>query len=191
MRKLSLLSALLLTVAALPAAGCTRILNDGSAIAITGTPPPPPEPEPEPEVKRVEITADAIVIHEKIEFEFGKATIRSVSHSLLNEVAQVITDNPQIQEVSIEGHTDDVGSDKSNQKLSENRAKAVREYLVGKGIADAKLTSVGYGESKPIDSNETDEGRARNRRVEFRITKQEPVKKTVEVDAQTGEPVAQ
>jgi outer membrane protein OmpA-like peptidoglycan-associated protein len=71
--------------------------------------------------------------------------------------------------VSIEGHTDDRGSDGYNQTLSENRAGAVREYLEGRGIDPGRLKSVGYGETKPIASNRTARGRASNRRVEFKI----------------------
>ena len=75
-------------------------------------------------------------------------------------------------EVEIEGHTDNVGTDAMNQKLSNDRAKAVRDYLVSKSISSKRLKTVGYGKSKPIASNDSEEGRAQNRRVEFTILKQ-------------------
>jgi OOP family OmpA-OmpF porin len=69
--------------------------------------------------------------------------------------------------VSIEGHTDSIGTDAYNQKLSERRARTVRDHMVGQGIAADRITTRGFGESKPIASNETAEGRAQNRRVEI------------------------
>jgi OOP family OmpA-OmpF porin len=171
-------------------AGCGPIVfTDDSALKIVGTPPPPPpEPEPEPEKpKRVVVTADAIVINEKIQFDYNKATIKAESHDLLNEIVEVIKANPRIKELSIEGHTDSDGSDKYNKKLSDNRAKSVRVYLTEHGIAEGMLTSKGWGEEKPLADNATDEGKATNRRVEFLITKQDEVKKTVEIDPETGE----
>ncbi len=71
--------------------------------------------------------------------------------------------------VRIEGHTDSVGSNRNNQRLSEGRAKAVRAYLIGQGIDPGRLISAGYGEDRPIEDNGTKEGRAINRRVEFLI----------------------
>jgi outer membrane protein OmpA-like peptidoglycan-associated protein len=70
---------------------------------------------------------------------------------------------------TIEGHTDSVGSERSNQILSERRANAVRDYLIANGISDDRLTAVGYGETRPIDSNKTRSGRANNRRVEVKL----------------------
>jgi outer membrane protein OmpA-like peptidoglycan-associated protein len=104
-------------------------------------------------------------------FEFGKATLRTESYPALAEAAQIMKDNPDI-EVEIQGHTDNVGSDKSNQTLSEKRAYAVMSWLVQYGGVDAKrLTAKGYGETKPIASNDTEEGRQLNRRVDFVIVK--------------------
>ncbi len=177
---------LLAVALVLPAAGCTRILNDASAITISGTPPAPPEPEPE-KPKLVEVTKDAIVIHEKIQFEFGKADIKAASHGLLNEIVSIMQATPQIKKVSVEGHTDDVGSNKSNQKLSEARAASVVKYLTDKGVEASRLTSVGHGEEKPLDTADTDEARAKNRRVEFKIVEQEEITETYKVDPETGE----
>jgi OOP family OmpA-OmpF porin len=176
----------------IPLAACApKVFADSSALVIAGDPPPLPPPpkaeEPPPKPKRVVVTADSIVINEKIMFEYNKAKIKSESHDLLNEIVQVIKDNKQIQKISIEGHTDSDGSNKYNKKLSDKRAAAVMAYLTDNGVAEARLTSKGLGEEKPIAENDSDDGKAKNRRVEFIITEQKEVKKTVEVDPETGE----
>jgi OmpA-OmpF porin, OOP family len=114
----------------------------------------------------VEITDTQIRINQTIHFAYNKATIKSDSFPILNTVAQVLKDYPDIS-VSVEGHTDSRGNDKFNKKLSDKRAKAVMDYLVKAGIGKSRLRSTGWGEEKPIDSNLTEEGRAANRRVEF------------------------
>jgi len=176
---------------ALSACGGTMAFSDTSSLVIVGDPPKPPEPPkeeppPPPKPKRVEVTADKIVIHEKIQFDLNKATIKSDSHELLGEIVDVFKENSHIKKVSIEGHTDDQGTDAYNKKLSDQRAKSVLDYLVGKGIEAGRLTSKGHGESKPIASNDTEEGKEQNRRVEFLITEQDEVTKTFEVDPETG-----
>jgi len=111
------------------------------------------------------------IILKGVYFEFGKATLRTESYPALIEAAQIMKDNPDIQ-VEIQGHTDNIGSDAANQTLSEKRAYAVMNFLVQYGGIDPKrLTARGYGESRPIASNETAEGRQLNRRVEFVILK--------------------
>ncbi len=118
----------------------------------------------------VEVVAEEkIVITQKIHFEFDKATIRPVSYPILDDVAHLLQINPQIKKVRVEGHTDWIGSDAYNQKLSERRAQSVRNYLIQKGIAPARLIAVGYGERRPIADNNTTKGRARNRRTEFTV----------------------
>jgi OOP family OmpA-OmpF porin len=92
-----------------------------------------------------------------------------VSFALLNEVAQALKDNPTIK-VEIQGHTDSVGNDNFNLKLSQKRAESVRTYLIKQGIASDRMTAKGYGENVPIADNRTGDGRAQNRRVEFVIT---------------------
>ena len=89
----------------------------------------------------------------------------------LDEVAEALADHPKIT-VRIEGHTDSRGSNKFNMKLSDDRAKSVRDYLIGKGIDGARMDARGYGEDVPIADNRSDAGRAQNRRVEFVITSQ-------------------
>lgn len=176
-----------LLLAAIPLAGCGPIVfSDASALAITGSAPPEAAPAPEPE-KRVEVRDNKIVINEKVQFEFNSAKILEVSHSLLDEVAKVIKENPQIKKIEVEGHASDEGSDDYNLKLSDKRANSVMKYLTGKaGIAKEMLTAKGYGESRPIASNDTDDGKEKNRRVEFTITEQEITQTKVEVDPETG-----
>ncbi|MCB9760160.1 MAG: OmpA family protein [Alphaproteobacteria bacterium] len=123
-----------------------------------------------PDEGRVKVKADRIEISDKIYFESGKATIKRSSYSLLDEIATVIKANPQIKKIRIEGHTDADGSDVANLKLSQDRAKAVMDYLVEAGVEAGRLSSAGFGESVPIADNDTPEGKAQNRRVEFLIT---------------------
>ena len=138
--------------------------------------------------RRVEVTEAAIQINDTINFAVNKATIKKDSDSLLEEIAQVFKDNPQIKKVSIEGHTDLSGNAKKNQKLSEDRAKAVMDRLVKLGVDPARMESKGFGSSKPVEplakgqKKETKEQAAKNRRVEFNIIEQDQVKKTMTVD---------
>jgi OOP family OmpA-OmpF porin len=101
-----------------------------------------------------------------VQFDTGKSDIKPVSYPVLDEVVVVLAKNPTLK-LEIQGHTDNVGSQASNQKLSENRAMAVMEYFVAKGINQERLSAAGYGFARPIASNETAEGRAENRRVEL------------------------
>ena len=121
----------------------------------------------------VEVTSTGIVIHQQIFFEFNRAVIRPQSFPILDTVAQVLRDFPDIT-IEVQGHTDSRGNDAFNMRLSQQRADAVRQYLVNQGIASARLTSQGYGETMPIESNATTEGRALNRRVEFHRTDVQP-----------------
>jgi outer membrane protein OmpA-like peptidoglycan-associated protein len=104
-------------------------------------------------------------------FEVAKAELRSESFAELDRIVKLLGDNPTM-EIAIYGHTDSVGSEGINKGLSEARAKAVQTYLLGKGIVTARLRAKGFGDTKPIAPNSTDEGRQQNRRVEFTILKQ-------------------
>jgi OOP family OmpA-OmpF porin len=117
----------------------------------------------------VRITQDQIEIKEKIQFEVNKSRILPVSYGILDQVAQVMRDYPNIT-IRIEGHTDSDGSDAYNMKLSQSRAAAVLDYLVSQGLDAKRMGSVGLGETQPIDTNRTSDGKANNRRVEFHIT---------------------
>jgi len=101
-----------------------------------------------------------------INFETGKADIKPESQKIIDQIVQMLKDNPTLN-ISIEGHTDNVGTPQSNQTLSENRARAVMNAIIAKGIDKSRLSSVGWGQTKPIADNKTEEGRAKNRRVEI------------------------
>ncbi|WP_437878586.1 OmpA family protein [Sorangium sp. So ce513] len=157
------------------ACGGVTAFEGGRAFTIAGTPPPPPPPPP-PEKKRVEVTEKQIVINEKILFEHDKALIRPESHGLLNEVVETIKKHPHIKKIAIEGHASSDGADEHNLKLSDRRAKAVMDYLVQNGVPQSMLTAKGFGETRPIADNDTEEGREKNRRVEFNIVEQDAAK---------------
>lgn len=125
-------------------------------------PPPPPVEVPV-------VVEEKIVITQKIHFEFAKANIRPASLPILDDVASLLNQNPQIRKIRVEGHTDWIGSDEHNKRLSQARANAVRDYLVAKGVEPDRLEAIGYGKSRPVADNHTDIGRARNRRTEFTV----------------------
>jgi outer membrane protein OmpA-like peptidoglycan-associated protein len=110
-----------------------------------------------------------IEIRETVTFETARAIIKQGSLPLLDQVALQILAHPHIAKVRIEGHTDSSGPEEDNLFLSQDRADAVRRYLIQKGVGKEKLEAIGFGESRPIDTNDTPEGRAINRRVEFFI----------------------
>jgi outer membrane protein OmpA-like peptidoglycan-associated protein len=141
-------------------------------------PPPPPAPEPvkeepppAPEPPKAEVKDDKIDLKEKVQFEFAKAELLPQSKTLLDEVVKIMKDHPEIEKIRIEGHTDSDASDGYNLKLSNNRAASVKAYLVSKGIDGNRMESKGFGESKPIADNKTDDGKEQNRRVEIYIVK--------------------
>jgi OOP family OmpA-OmpF porin len=125
-------------------------------------PPAPPPPPPEPEVVQERIVLRGV------NFDFDRSEIRPDAAVILDEAASILSGKPDVQ-VRVEGHTDATGPEEYNQGLSERRAASVRKYLVENGIADSRLTSVGLGESNPIATNDTREGRALNRRVELQV----------------------
>ena len=99
-------------------------------------------------------------------FDTGKATIKAESLPLLDQVIAMLTGSGSLK-LNVEGHTDNQGADAENQKLSEGRAKSVMAHLVSKGIPAARLASAGFGASRPVADNRSEEGRAKNRRVEL------------------------
>jgi OmpA-OmpF porin, OOP family len=103
-----------------------------------------------------------------IEFETGRATIKPVSFPIMDEVLDLMKSRPSMR-IGVYGHTDSKGTPENNLRLSKERAAAVRNYLQGKGVAASRLESEGFGQTKPVDTNDTDAGRAKNRRVEFKI----------------------
>ncbi len=103
-----------------------------------------------------------------VNFDFNSAKITPESYPILYDAAKILLQNPNLN-VEIHGYTDNIGSDEYNKKLSQKRAEAVKNYLISKGINPDRLKAVGYGESNPIGDNNTAEGRAMNRRIEFKI----------------------
>ena len=130
-----------------------------------------------PEIKR-EIRNLLKKAMQGIQFETGKADIKPASYPLLNQIANAFIDNPTWQ-IEVQGHTDNVGKADYNQTLSENRAKAVKDYLVKAGVPESRMTSHGYGLTMPIADNKTAAGRKQNRRVEFVISFEEVTYETV------------
>ncbi len=120
---------------------------------------------------QVRLEGKRIAILGKVHFATGKDVILPKSFKLLEQVASVLRANPQLELVRVEGHTDDQGKDAMNLDLSQRRANNVRAFLINKGIAAERLEAVGYGETRPVDTNQTASGRENNRRVEFNILK--------------------
>jgi len=118
---------------------------------------------------KVEFTEKEIIILEQVNFDFDKDTIKAESLPLLDEVANTILYHPEILLIEVQGHTDSKGNDAYNQDLSQRRVNSVVKYLASKGVTVEILKPVGYGEAKPIASNSTAAGRAKNRRVQFVI----------------------
>jgi len=112
-------------------------------------------------------TGEAVVL-KGVNFEVGSSRLTANAKVILNQVADSLAAAPHMS-VEIGGHTDAQGSDSANMKLSERRAQAVKDYLIARGIDASRMTSKGYGESQPVDSNETVEGRELNRRVEMKV----------------------
>lgn len=110
-------------------------------------------------------SGDALTLY--INFESGKSAIKSDSQSIIDELHKMLSANPSLK-IIIEGHTDNVGNSSSNKTLSEQRASSVKTSLVNKGIAADRINTVGYGQDKPIADNSTEDGKAKNRRVEIK-----------------------
>jgi outer membrane protein OmpA-like peptidoglycan-associated protein len=136
---------------------------------------PDPDPKQNGCPKFVRVTTDEIVTSKPVEFRsYGKnrtETVDPVSDDLLHEVRDAINQNPDIELVEVQGHTDDMGVEEFNQRLSQERADAVRDWLIQAGVPKEKLVSKGYGFEKPLADNRIRTGRQKNRRVQFMIVK--------------------
>jgi outer membrane protein OmpA-like peptidoglycan-associated protein/opacity protein-like surface antigen len=121
----------------------------------------------------VVLTKDQLKILDQVHFAIGTAKLAKVSSPLLDNIARVMAAHLEIWKVKVEGYTDDVGKAEKNQKLSQDRANAVVEYLVKKGVAPERLEAVGHGQDSPIGDNKTAKGREANRRVEFNIVNEQ------------------
>jgi outer membrane protein OmpA-like peptidoglycan-associated protein len=136
---------------------------DMEAVATPAPPPPPPptpEPVPPPSSKRIVLRG--------VHFDFNKSDIRSDSRPILDEAVEILQENPDVR-IAVEGHTDAIGSDAYNEKLSVRRAEAVFRYLVNHGISPERMEVIGYGKRHPVADNSTEAGRAENRRVELHV----------------------
>jgi outer membrane protein OmpA-like peptidoglycan-associated protein len=109
-----------------------------------------------------------VFVFNNIQFDFDSSVIREVSYPILNDIALTLINNPEIK-VEISGHTCNMGSAKYNQWLSDRRAKAIVNYLISKDVEAERMTSIGYGLSKPIADNKTLSGKKLNRRVEVKV----------------------
>jgi outer membrane protein OmpA-like peptidoglycan-associated protein len=152
--------------------GCPDVDRDGDAILDRSDRCPeqfgaPPDGCPR-QYALLEVKRDKIEIKQQVHFATAKYRVLRDSYPLLNQVVQVLNDYPKMR-VFIEGHTDSVGGEASNLRLSQRRAEAVLDYLVSKGISPERLEAAGFGPTKPLASNKTVSGRARNRRTEFKV----------------------
>lgn len=143
----------------------------GALLCADRTPAPQPvaepEPMPEPEPAPPPVTEfEAVTLDSEVTFAFDSDEIRPGAHQTLQQVATTLRENPNLR-VRIEGHTDSVGSAQYNEGLSQRRADSVRAFLAAQGIAENRMTTRGFGEERPVATNDTDEGRAQNRRVEI------------------------
>ena len=112
--------------------------------------------------------ADRIIRLDNIYFETGSATLDSISEMALNVLKETFDQYPKLK-VEVSGHTDNTGAADLNLKLSNERATAIKNYLVSKGVSNERISALGNGSNKPVDTNDTEEGRAKNRRIEFKI----------------------
>ena len=141
--------------------------GNAGAVAPAPTPAPAPEPTPEPEAP----VAQVVRVELDVKFDFDKSVVKPNSYSDVKNLADFMAQYPDTR-VEVAGHTDSVGPDAYNQKLSQRRADAVKQVLVKDGVAPSRITSVGYGESRPVADNATEAGRAVNRRVEAAVETQ-------------------
>jgi len=120
----------------------------------------------------VEIQAERLSLRDMIQFDFGKDTIKPESDHILDDIAAILKSHPELARIRVEGHTDIVGTAAYNQSLSERRAMAVVRALVTRGVEPGRMVAAGFGFTRPIATNETALGRAKNRRVEFVIVEE-------------------
>ncbi len=148
--------------------------KDGIANELDACPDEPGKPDPDPKKNgcpKAFVAAGQIRILDQVKFKTASAEIDKGkdSEDVLQAVLDVLTKHPELKKVRVEGHTDNRGGAAMNKKLSADRAASVVKWLVARGIDKARLTSAGFGEERPIASNDTEEGRRNNRRVEFHI----------------------
>jgi outer membrane protein OmpA-like peptidoglycan-associated protein len=157
--------------------------QDGIPDAKDACPKEPGQPSPDPKKngcpRFIKLEGSSVRVLQQVHFQTGSATILPDSFPMLGEIAALLKATPGIKKMRIEGHTDNRGNAAMNLDLSKRRAASVRQWLIDHGIASGRLESEGYGLTQPIESNDTDEGRAANRRVEFKI---------IDEDSSSGKP---
>ncbi len=125
-------------------------------------------PPPPPPAKQVQQNLDTLLAERIVEFTPSSAELTDKGRTLLDEVAPMLASVPAVP-CAIEGHTDSTGAEPDNLDLSRRRAEATKAYLAGKGISADRLSTAGFGSSRPVGPNDTREGRQRNRRIEFKL----------------------
>jgi OOP family OmpA-OmpF porin len=159
--------------------GCPEVDADNDGIPDTkdACPKEPGQPDPDPKKngcpRFIHLEGGTVRVLQQVHFQTGSATILPDSFPMLMEIVQLLKANPTIKRMRIEGHTDNHGGADYNLDLSKRRAASVRTWLVEHGIESGRLESEGYGMTRPIQTNDTDDGRAANRRVEFKITQED------------------
>jgi OmpA-OmpF porin, OOP family len=138
------------------------------APAPAATPAPAPAPAADPNAKPV-LKKDRLEIPGQIVFESGSAVLKPESDAALTQLQTYLNETPRVTKLRIEGHTDNVGQPQANETLSGQRALAIKAALVAKGIAKERLLAVGFGQTKPVADNTTEDGKAKNRRTEFHV----------------------
>jgi outer membrane protein OmpA-like peptidoglycan-associated protein len=147
-----------------------RFVTTGLAVQYNFVPAPPPPPPPVVAQKPAPAPAPVKkkIVLRSVHFDFNKATIRKDAVPVLDEAVNVLKDEGTVAVITA-GHTDSIGSDAYNMKLSKRRAEAVRDYLVKHGIPTKRIRVEGFGKRNPVASNDTADGRAQNRRVELNL----------------------
>jgi OOP family OmpA-OmpF porin len=184
-RKSALIFSLVSAALTVPGlAGCTASFQAGGGAEEPPPPPPPapapaPAPEPaaeapKPKLSTATVKGDSVAIPGNIVFDTGKSTLqegpaRAESEKVLEQLKLFLDENPQVTKLRIEGHTDNVGKPEDNLVLGGQRALTIKKWLVDKGVKPERVLAAGFGEQKPIADNSTDQGRAQNRRTEFKI----------------------
>jgi OOP family OmpA-OmpF porin len=153
---------------AMAIAECDPDLMPKPAAAPTPPPPPPPPPAPKPAPEKPKPVAEKVTLAADVLFDFDKSVLKNEGKSKLDDLATKVN-AINLEVVIAIGHTDSIGSDAYNQKLSVRRAESVKAYLVSKGVEPNRIYTEGKGEKQPVASNKTKDGRQKNRRVEIEV----------------------
>jgi OmpA-OmpF porin, OOP family len=186
-RRLAMIAILGATLVVPSIIGCTvHAAGDAQTGGAESPPPPPPPPAPDPapapaetaaptteapKVSTAKVEGDSVRIPGNIVFDHDKATLKEGAGSevVLEQLKKFLDENPQVTKLRIEGHTDNTGGKDHNIKLSGGRALTIKQWLISKGEKPERLLAVGFGPDKPIADNKTEDGKAQNRRTEFKI----------------------